>query len=670
MAFFNKTFMAKTDELDGSFSKKFENNEISHVSNISAKLKQRAGKRQSLTKTIESYRSRLLLLSKNDAKFCLNKLDELHRILTELDGEIEHFMLGNELWKSDEYLSHASHSEAYLDKLSLFRIELQSHLDSGIVPSTSSSSANANNDSNRSVGSSCSPNIKLPTVELPKFDGTPENYDQFISSFESIISQCNLSVYEKYSYLLQSVSGNAKQIVESMPVGNLNYDAAKKLLSDAFSSVICQQYSVIEKLLNLKLNGNKNFYTWVSEARVLSEQATRLKIDCDVFVQYFLWRGLPDSFKQGFIWQINKSKPSLREIIDNAFEVYNRLPNNVGDHFTKSVTLSTGASSYETGRGDSGNNARPWGDTVFDDSNYSYSNKSCSLCSKDGDGRASSHTIFNCVRYESPEAKLDKLKAIGGCTRCGYPSHISRDCNYKFRNKCIKCNAYHAHFLCNVNSDKKSANKMTKASTNTVEFNVMQTSTGLSEVVIPSFTTKILGKRGKKLIDNRVMYDPASQISFITKSAVSKVNYTVVQSNFGINISGFNQSRQLVTDIVQIETNIGGKGKTFTAAVVPEIKAKIVSSDFIEIKKIFSKEKINLADKHLGDDGGVDVLLGVDNAHILPIHSCSFGASDKLSLLYYSAAGIMLSGNMSNLVGNSVHLNLVKAFIDKINNNK
>ena len=108
------------------------------------------------------------------------------------------------------------------------------------------------------------------------------------------------------------MSGPAKQIVESIPSGDKNYDDAVKLLSEAFSCKVTQQYSVIEKLVSLKLTQPKDAYKWFSEAKILINQIERLNIDSRVFAQYFVWRGLSDHFKSHFIAAINKSKPGVR----------------------------------------------------------------------------------------------------------------------------------------------------------------------------------------------------------------------------------------------------------------------------------------------------------------------------------------------------------------------
>jgi hypothetical protein len=114
---------------------------------------------------------------------------------------------------------------------------------------------------------------------------------------------------------------------------------------------------------------------------------------------------------------------------------------------------------------------------------------------------------------------------------------------------------------------------------------------------------------------------------------------------------------------------LGNKYVKVRAVVVPDIKSKIKSSHFPSIIKKFKEQNIPLADTHLidkNDDGKIDMLLGVDYAHILPVHACYFGGENRLSLLYYTSKGIMLAGNMSNLLDACIRLEIIKEYIEKI----
>ena len=141
-------------------------------------------------------------------------------------------------------------------------------------------------------------------------------------------------------------------------------------------------------------------------------------------------------------------------------------------------------------------------------------------------------------------------------------------------------------------------------STKAVQFNVMFSSLN-NNVLIPTFTL-----RNARCAGLRCMYDPAAQICFVS-----------------------------------------------------EIKTTI-NANLSQIVKSFKECGIKLADKFLDcGDGTIDVLLGVDSSHVLPVHSCRFGNSEGLSTVYHTATGVMLAGSVENLSCNLPHLHLVKSFI-------
>ena len=104
-----------------------------------------------------------------------------------------------------------------------------------------------------------------------------------------------------------------------------------------------------------------------------------------------------------------------------------------------------------------------------------------------------------------------------------------------------------------------------------------------------------------------------------------------------------------------------------SAVVVPQIDVKLSADNLSSIKEEFSRKRIDLADKHLNENQHIDILLGADQMHVLPIQACRFGNVEKPSLVYYCQAGVMLLGSSSCLKNNLAYLNLVESFIEKFN---
>ncbi|XP_060810246.1 uncharacterized protein LOC132904333 [Amyelois transitella] len=75
--------------------------------------------------------------------------------------------------------------------------------------------------------------VKLPKIELPKFCGKYEDWQQYFDLFTSLIHKNrSLSAVEKLHYLKSTLSGEAEVLIRNLPTTDLNYDAAwKKLIA-------------------------------------------------------------------------------------------------------------------------------------------------------------------------------------------------------------------------------------------------------------------------------------------------------------------------------------------------------------------------------------------------------------------------------------------------------
>ena len=220
-------------------------------------------------------------------------------------------------------------------------------------------------------------------------------------------------------------------------------------------------------------------------------------------------------------------------------------------------------------------------------------------------------------------------------------------------------------FICVLEKSKfkqetEFGNNHQRADVSVVNFNVMNCSSN-TDVIIPTFSATVNSSKV------RVMYDPAAQATFISEQAYRRLNPRIVNKNLKIRVSGFNSSKVLITKLVQIKLLLNTGEKTFNAVVVPEIKSK-VNANIPKVVQSFRTAAIPMADLNLTKgNGGIDILLGVDNIHIIPVQSCNFGINESLSLVYYTCQGIMLSGSLSTLNRNLAHLNLVQNFITKFN---
>ena len=95
------------------------------------------------------------------------------------------------------------------------------------------------------------PQVKLPKLNLPNFDGNYLNCQEFWDIFKSTIPEQDLPNFTRLSYLKGFLCGAAATAISGIPVTNDNYDSTIKLLTDKFGKmevIINALYSKLQSL--------------------------------------------------------------------------------------------------------------------------------------------------------------------------------------------------------------------------------------------------------------------------------------------------------------------------------------------------------------------------------------------------------------------------------------
>nr|CAI5838924.1 unnamed protein product [Callosobruchus analis] len=87
-----------------------------------------------------------------------------------------------------------------------------------------------------------SPDIKLPSLNIPNFDGSYDQWLFFRDTFCSLIHNNNsLSPIQKFHYLRLSLKGSAADVIKSLSISSENYQIAWQLLEERYEN---KQYIV------------------------------------------------------------------------------------------------------------------------------------------------------------------------------------------------------------------------------------------------------------------------------------------------------------------------------------------------------------------------------------------------------------------------------------------
>ena len=586
---------------------------------------------------IELIQTKKTLTERNETLTLLN--DKFQSL--KFASDIVETELDSELSKCEEY------SEKVRDCLTL--------LDSLITAGTSNTSAgNSNvtvlNNQNKSL-------LKSPVCPLPKFESKEgEDLTKFLQNLEDVLSKYNYPDYEKYLLLKQQVSGRALTLINSLSVKEQAFDKAKSLLEKAFASPEIRKFNTIKDLVNLKLNNSDDPYDYFSKISCLIDNVNSLKIASSDFLQYFCWNGLNSNFQSHLIQITNNSKPPLEEIVDNFFEACNRYKV-IKSKTVNSETVSTDATSLAT------------------KVSTSTPNKTfkCSLCKREG--KDDNHPLFKCNVFFDSELKVNKLKALNGCLKCGVLSHVTDSCNYKLRSRCKHCSQWHMSYLClkvskpnddnfkekTKNVPPKSETKKTESKTKNVKESVQETNSKItvitealrtsdcdSQSILPTFTSVVNN------VNIRILKDGGCQNNLINDKLANDLNLVTIKDSVKLTVKGINSHKTFHTREVEVNLQLGDRNEKISALCIPEIDISLKLPNLNKVVSGFVNKGYNLADKFLLDDrsneiSNINFILGTKSSYVVPDHEILFGCT-KQSLYSDTPIGVMLKGDINSLL--------------------
>lgn len=490
--------------------------------------------------------------------------------------------------------------------------------------------------------------LRSPVAPLPVFeDREGEDLTKFIKQFEDTISRFNYSDFDKLLLLKQQVRGKALVLINSLEIDRQGYQHAVDLLKKALASPELRIFNTIKDLSELKLKYSSEPYLYISKIRNIQENFKLLEISIEHILQYFLWIGLNDVF-QGILIQItNNNRPTLEEINKNIFLAAERYMNDPKIKFKGNCSeVSLNAAKVN-----------------FNSSKKSYQ---CQLCLglKNVD---SSHPIFKCPKFSNPKSKLDRIKILKGCQKCGYLTHTTEKCKYHLKSECLNCKKWHMSFLCNSfeNENKNSENAKNVSSNNLANctpLNEVTTSLGVIDAfrgvsngssILPTFTFKI----GNTLV--RALKDGGCQSTFIADSLAQKLNLEVIEQDISLTVNGINNTKVYKTKIVKVPISLKKSTYDILALCLRKINISLTLPGLNKVVTEFLAKGYDLADKYLWSGGdainNIDFILGTKDSYCLPDQEILFGKNKK-SVYCNCESGVMLVGEVETLLDDLSYL--------------
>ena len=373
--------------------------------------------------------------------------------------------------------------------------------------------------------------VKLPKLEVRKFNGKLGEWQEFWDSFESSIRlNDGLSKVDKFSYRRNLLLEPARLAIGGFALTSANYQAAVELLKKRYGQKIAVQRALVNELLNARPVFNQSDTPRLRILYDFAETKYRalpaLKVEernCSEIVVPMLLEKIPDSIRL----TITRGKEYLEWSLG---DMLNALLVEVEMREDQCLAPRRVASS-------DGRKGPPTTSALFAKKG---DHRRCAFCLEN-------HLPEECKKVTNIDEREKLLFKFGRCFNCIDRGHRARDCQITV--KCKSCKGFHNTCLCDAKSQQLRGGDSAQP-TITSNPNSMLVGTE-SRIALQTAQASIKGRVQGRV---RVLFDSGSHKSFITAKAVGDYGLEVVRKEWvSINTFGHKAKETGLREVVQFD---------------------------------------------------------------------------------------------------------------------
>lgn len=442
--------------------------------------------------------------------------------------------------------------------------------------------------------------MKLPKIDIPKFNGQLNNWLPFWSQFRKI-HEGDIDTEDKFIYLVQamSVESEAKSLVNSYPISKENYEKCVEHLKSRYGREDLQIQVYVRELLALVLQkatgGGEELavlYDKIS-AHLRALETLGVTKNHAAFLLPLVESSLPQEILK--TWQRSKNNENIDEELSNLLiflqkEVENEQRIKMANTFSKNHTTNN---TIEIPT------ANCLAATVKEQLKHV-----CLWCDKDG------HSSIECYKLQklSVEKRKEIIMKKKACTICLRKGHFWKNC--KASVKCLICNKRHSTVICTTN---KVTPSRTDESTQSDKNTTAATSSTKGNTLLQTVMVEIQHKG--KGIRVRALLDSGSQKTYIKQEIIENLQITAMKEEvlthtlFGGLQTPSKLYKVYKLDIRSLDNSfkidLEALGSSCLCTNVPTLNF----NDTV-VSKLLKSNKIYLTDK--GDSTDIGLLIGAD----------------------------------------------------------
>ncbi|XP_057297885.1 uncharacterized protein LOC130628870 [Hydractinia symbiolongicarpus] len=445
--------------------------------------------------------------------------------------------------------------------------------------------------------------MRLPKIELSKFNGNSLNWPSFWDQFNSAINDNDsLNAIDKFNYLKRYVEGTALSTISGLELTNSNYENAIELLRNRFGNEQVLINAHMEALLKIEsvrsMDNTQQLRKLYNDVENCIRNLKNLKYNSEMLSLLIpvLNERIPNELRMIISRNFGEEKWSVEKML---FFINNELQARERCTVTAKGKGQTPSENYKRGG------------ISTADCLLTLDRKKCVFCHD-------SHSPSRCSKVTNVQTRSQIMKKEGRCFFCLQHGHISKNCCSNYI--CNRCGRRHHISLCMKEKraerkDKDNNGSEENPSNETNANHISQENKGILLQTAKAFVSK---ERESRNIQTRFMFDSGSQRTYVTNELKEKLNLeTIRKEKLIINTFGHSNSQSRELPVVKLYVKTADRSSTvpIEAIAVPNIcaplsnqNAKYYADNYEHLKRL------KLADFSNGETRlNVHVLIGLDH---------------------------------------------------------
>ncbi|XP_051168523.1 uncharacterized protein LOC127286209 [Leptopilina boulardi] len=598
-----------------------------------AQIKDLVFKRGTLKRTLTNNEQNVNAINDNSNLNLLNpaerlrKLEETWTEFQDIQSQLEFFFIDDndnlkvhELERTEfenRYFNLTGRLQFYNDKLKYSNAPI----------SSGSSSTQPIQDAASNRSQNITPQIKLPTINLPTFSGSYDTWLGFSDTFKSIIHQNEkIPTIQKLHYLKSCLKDEAAAIIDAIETSSTNYQVAWDLLEERYNNRRFIVESHTKALLELPAS-TKEF----SIRAILDHVQKHVRALRALNIPVDNWDTILISIIKGKLNQFNRDKwedSTAESNLPTMKDMFTFLQRRAQLEETRLEEIQIKSSNKSENQK---SNSKSFKKSNVQHSHVTTQSKPiCYFCK-------GNHAIYSCqdLLKLSITERLQKVKDLSLCMNCLRQNHQAHKCQL---GPCRKCKEKHNSLLHPEETESQSVNLATDNNSS-----VMLQAHGNPHSLISTAIVDIKDSQGN-FHSCRILLDSGSQSHYITEKMAASLDLKASPVN--INVTGFSLSQTSITKSISstMKSRVNKYEAHLDFFVVPRITSKLPSIS-IKRSQLSIPQHIKLADPEFYKSADIDALIGVQLFYkLLCIGQLSIPGHD--AILQKTRLGWIVAGNI------------------------